>query len=142
MPIEIDPTRAEGEDKRVFFLSTEQHDNIAAWLNKKIDIPFLPDGKELKILRKIVIAVDRNLMKVIPSEYLDGAHDKTFELEDAVADALKEYAVPALLEAIPLPFLRRTLQRKVVNKLVDLLVDAIAEKTTLDEKIEAVINGV
>jgi len=138
----IDDTRAPGENNKKFFLTTEQHQNIAKWLNEKINIPFvLSEAQELSLLRKVVIAVDRNVMKYIPSEILDGAGDRNFQLEPVAAEAIKDYLVPMLLELVPLPFFRRTLQRTVINKLVDLFVTAIASKTTVDEMIEEVVNG-
>ncbi|MEM9549807.1 MAG: hypothetical protein AAGA05_01455 [Pseudomonadota bacterium] len=137
----VDPERVAGEDPRKFFLSEAQHEKLARYLNAEINIPILwSEEKELSILRKIVIAVDRNTMKYIPSEILDGVNDANFQLEDVLARSLKDNLVPMLASAIPLPFLPGKIKRKILEAAVDVIVDAAAQATTIDEKVEAYLS--
>jgi hypothetical protein len=94
------------------------------------------------VLRKVVIAADRNMMKFVPSEILNGVNDPEFELDEMIAMAMKDNLVPLLADLIPLPFIPAVLKRRILEIIVDLIVNVIASHTTLDDRIEEFLRAV
>ena len=119
------------------FLSPGQREKIAAAIDKEINIPLVSNRRERDIFIKLVEAIDNQVNAKIPDEMLNGLNSPNIQIEDAVAEALKQNLVPLLDDLLAIPFLPRSIKRQILSFVIEMLVDAMASQTTLDEKVEA-----
>lgn len=119
------------------FLSPSQQAKIAEALDKEIGIPFVSNRKERDIFLKVAKVIDSAVESRVPDELLAGLNSPDIQIENMIADALKENLSPILSDAISFPFFPTAIKLKILNFVIELLIDVMASQTTLDEKIEA-----
>lgn len=122
------------------FLSPTQQAKIAEALDKEIGIPFVSNDRERDIFLKLAKVIDSAIEARVPDELLSGLNSPDIQVEELIADALKDNLVPLLADVISFPFLPGTIKRKILSFVVEILVDVMASQTTLDEKLEAFLN--
>ena len=62
------------------------------------------------------------------------------QIEDMIAEALKENLVPIISDLLRLPMVPRMYRDQLISIAVDTIVNALAEATSIDELIEEFLN--
>ncbi|MCV6585908.1 MAG: hypothetical protein OIF47_10280 [Marinibacterium sp.] len=119
-----------------FFLSETQQVKLAEFLDKKINLPFIRNQNEPAIFLKAVRAMDRTIRQYTPDEILRASQAPDLQIEDIIAQALKDNLVPLLSDLLRIPMLPREIRDRAVELAVDVIVSALAGLTTIDETIE------
>lgn len=118
------------------FLSDAQQIKLAEALDKKFNLPLVKGGRERAAWVKFVAALDALIAEKVQDEYLDSLNDPDFQLENAVAEVLKENLAPILAEVLKVPIIPFFLKVRLIEFLLDLMVSAMASATTIDETVE------
>jgi len=118
-------------DKQVEMLSDTEVEFLAAKLNDKIDIPFLKEGTEQRILVKIVKLVDRYLYKALPNELYGLIKVSTDGLSDDEIELLIKILSTRANNSVDIKYLPEWVEQEIFEFLIGLIVGAMRKDTTL-----------
>ncbi len=118
-------------DKQFEMLSDAEIEHLAAKLNDKVDIPFLKEGTEHKILAKIVKKVDRYLYKALPNELYGLIKVSTDGLSDDEVEQLTKILSTRANNEVNIKYLPEWVEQEIFEFLIGLIVGAMRRNTTL-----------
>ncbi len=119
-------------------LSEEQIASIAEKLNQRIDIPFMKERKESKILTNIVRKVDSFLCEALPDEIYQLYQNSQDGLTDDEAKELAARISELATNVIDIPYLPRILEYKAINFIVGVIVNGMRKDWDIEKAKEEV----
>lgn len=100
---------------------------LAEKVNKEIDIPFVSERKEEKILIKIILKIDRFLYDNLPNELYD-----LIRSDDGISDQEAENLIVRLSKLvnskIDIPYVPEFIEGKIFSLVIGLIVNAMRKK--------------
>ena len=100
-------------DSQVEMLSDDETDHLARLLNQKVEIPFLPIGKEHIIVCKLVRKVDRYLYEILPNELYSMVKSTKDGLSTEHADQLREIITTRGKNDFSIRFLPESVEQQI-----------------------------
>ena len=122
-------------DKQEEMLTEAEINALAQKINKKINLPFLSEEKELIVFAKLVKWIDRELYKVLPNEYYSLIHDVSDGLNSQEATDLEIRLTPLINNAINIPILSEKLEAKLISLVLSGIMGAMVKGSKLDEVV-------
>jgi len=108
---------------------------LAQKVNKKINLPFLSEEKELIVFAKLIKWIDRELYKILPNEYYDLIHDVSDGLTSQEATDFEIRLTPLINNAINIPILSEKLEAKLISLVLSGIMGAMVKGSKLDEAV-------
>jgi len=118
-------------DKQVEMLSDAEVEILATKLNERIDIPFLKEGTEQRVLVKIVKIVDRYLYKSLPNELYGLIKVSTDGLSDDEVELLTKILSTRANDSVDIKYLPEWVEQEIFEFLIGLIVGAMRRNTSL-----------
>lgn len=118
-------------DSQIEMLSDEEVEVLASKLNKKIDIPFIPEGTEQVIFVKTVRQFDRMLYQSLPNELYGLVKNASAGISEKDAEALKLVLGTRLNNRIDIPYVPEWVEQEIFELLLDLIVKAMRKKYSI-----------
>lgn len=118
-------------DSQIEMLSDEEVEVLASKLNKKIDIPFIPEGTEQVIFVKTVRQFDRLLYQSLPNELYGLVKNASAGISEKDAEALKLVLGTRLNNRIDIPYVPEWVEQEIFELLLDLIVKAMRKKYSI-----------
>ena len=118
-------------DKQVDMLSDAEIEHLAAKLNEKVDVPFLKEGSEHRILAKIVKKVDRYLYKSLPNELYGLIKVATDGLSDTEVEQLTKILSTRANNEVNIKYLPEWVEQEIFEFLISLIVGAMRQNATI-----------
>ena len=118
-------------DKQVEMLSDAEVEYLAAKLNEKVDVPFLKEGTEHRILAKIVKIVDRYLYKSLPNELYGLIKVATDGLSDNEVEQLTKILSTRANKEVNIKYLPEWVEQEIFEFLIALIVGVMRRNATL-----------
>lgn len=119
-------------------LTLEERKKVAAVLNTRIDIPWVPEGVEATILEHAIGLVDSALEDVLPEAFGNLMRDGTQGIDEAEARAFGDRLVQAVNKRVDLPYLDEAQEASFVKMMIDPLVKAMIDGETINDVLERV----
>ncbi len=107
---------------------------LAQKVNKEVNIPFLSEEKELKVLFKIIRWIDKELYKLLPNEYYTLIHDSADGISEEEAENLRNRLVPLINKVVDIPILSEGVEAFVIDLVLDLIISAMIKGCSLEQK--------
>ncbi|WKJ89826.1 hypothetical protein QZJ86_17725 [Methylomonas montana] len=118
-------------DSQIEMLSDEEVEALASKLNKKIDIPFIPEGTEQVIFVKTVKQFDRMLYQSLPNELYGLVKNASAGISEKDAEALKLVLGTRLNNRLDIPYVPEWVEQEIFELLLDLIVKAMRKKYSI-----------
>ena len=122
-------------DNQEEMLTDAEINALAQKVNKKINLPFLSEEKELIVFAKLIKWIDRELYKILPNEYYDLIHDVSDGLTSQEATDLEIRLTPLINNAINIPILSEKLEAKLISLVLSGIMGAMVKGSKLDEAV-------
>ena len=122
-------------DNQEEMLTDAEINALAQKVNKKINLPFLSEEKELVVFAKLVKWIDRELYKILPNEYYSLIHDVSDGLTSQEATDLEIRLTPLINNAINIPILSEKLEGKLISLVLSGIMGAMVKGAKLDEAV-------
>ena len=122
-------------DNQEEMLTGAEINALAQKVNKKINLPFLSEEKELIVFAKLVKWIDRELYKILPNEYYSLIHDVSDGLTSQEATDLEIRLTPLINNAINIPILSEKLEAKLISLVLSGIMGAMVKGAKLDEVV-------
>lgn len=122
-------------DSQIEMLSDEEVEVLASKLNKKIDIPFIPEGTEQVIFVKTVRQFDRLLYQSLPNELYGLVKNASAGISEKDAEALKLVLGTRLNNRIDIPYVPEWVEQEIFELLLDLIVKAMRKKCSIIDQV-------
>jgi len=122
-------------DKQEDMLTDAEINALAQKVNKKINLPFLSEEKELVVFAKLVKWIDRELYKILPNEYYNLIHDVTDGISIQEAYDLEKRITPIINNVVNIPILTEKLEEKLISMVLGVIIGAMAKGSKLDEEV-------
>ena len=122
-------------DNQEEMLTDAEINALAQKVNKKINLPFLSEEKELVVFAKLVKWIDRELYKILPNEYYSLIHDVSDGLTSQEATDLEIRLTPLINNAINIPILSEKLEGKLISLVLSGIMGAMVKGSKLDEVV-------
>lgn len=120
-------------DKQAEMLTDAEINALAQKVNKKINLPFLSEEKELVVFAKLVKWIDRELYKILPNEYYGLINDASNGLTTEEANDLRIRLTPMINKAINIPILSEESEEKLINTVLGAIIGAMIKGSKLEE---------
>jgi len=118
-------------DSQIEMLSDEEVEALASKLNKKIDIPFIPEGTEQVIFVKTVKQFDRMLYQSLPNELYGLVKNASAGISEKDAEALKLVLGTRMNNRLDIPYVPEWVEQEIFELLLDLIVKAMRKKYSI-----------
>ncbi len=122
-------------DNQEEMLTDAEINALAQKVNKKINLPFLSEEKELVVFAKLVKWIDRELYKILPNEYYSLIHDVSEGLTSQEATDLEIRLTPLINNAINIPILSEKLEGKLISLVLSGIMGAMVKGSKLEEVV-------
>jgi len=122
-------------DNQEEMLTDAEINALAQKVNKKINLPFLSEEKELIVFAKLIKWIDRELYKILPNEYYDLIHDVSDGLTSQEATDLEIRLTPLINNVINIPILSEKLEAKLISLVLSGIMGAMVKGSKLDEAV-------
>lgn len=122
-------------EKRSRMTETEIRD-LARKLNKKIDVPFITETGEEKILIKIVLKIDGFLYDNLPNELYDLIRSTERGISDDEAKHLTKRLAVLANKHIDIPYLWENMEYIAIKFVIGLIVNALRKGWDLEKAHE------
>jgi hypothetical protein len=122
-------------DQQAEMLTDAEINALAQKINKKINLPFLSEEKELVVFAKLIKWIDRELYKILPNEYYSLIHDASDGLSSQEATDLEIRLTPLINNAINIPILSEKLEGKLISLVLSGIMGAMVKGSKLDEVV-------
>ena len=122
-------------DQQAEMLTDAEINALAQKVNKKINLPFLSEEKELVVFAKLIKWIDRELYKILPNEYYELIHDASDGLTSQEATDLEIRLTPLINNAINIPILSEKLEGKLISLVLSGIMGAMVKGSKLDEVV-------
>lgn len=122
-------------DNQEEMLTDAEINALAQKVNKKINLPFLSEEKELVVFAKLVKWIDRELYKILPNEYYSLIHDVSDGLTSQEATDLEIRLTPLINNAINIPILSEKLEGKLISLVLSGIMGAMVKGSKLEEVV-------
>ena len=119
-------------DQQTEMLTDAEINALAQKVNKKINLPFLSEEKELIVFAKLIKWIDRELYKILPNEYYELIHDVSDGLTSQEATDLEIRLTPLINNAINIPILSEKLEAKLISLVLSGIMGAMVKGSKLD----------
>ncbi|NEW85156.1 MAG: hypothetical protein GZ094_22715 [Mariniphaga sp.] len=120
-------------DNQEEMLTDAEINALAQKVNKKINLPFLSEEKELVVFAKLVKWIDRELYKILPNEYYNLINDISDGLTIQEANDLEKRLTPLINNVINIPILSEKLEAKLISMVLGVIIGAMAKGSKLEE---------
>lgn len=119
-------------------LSKEELEKVATSLNKKINVPFVSEEKEQRVLVKIVMKVDNYLYDNLPNEVYGLIADTVDGegLDDNEARQVSNNLAKLANRKIDIPYLPEFAEYIAINFVIRILVDAMRKDSNLNKALD------
>ncbi len=114
-------------------LKAEEVKKVAALLNSRIDIPWVPESMEASILEHAITLIDSALEGVLPEAFGTLMRDGTQGIDETEARAFGDRLIQTINKRVDLPYLDETQEANFVKMMVDPLVQAMIDGETIDD---------
>jgi len=122
-------------DNQEEMLTDAEINALAQKVNKKINLPFLSEEKELVVFAKLIKWIDRELYKILPNEYYELIHDASDGLTSQEATDLEIRLTPLINNTINIPILSEKLEAKLISLVLIGIMGAMVKGSKLDEAV-------
>lgn len=122
-------------DKRTRMTDTEIRD-VAARLNKRINVPLINETKEEKILIKVVVKVDRFLYDNLPNEIYDLVRSLDKGIDDEEAKRLITRLANLANHQIDIPYLPEIAEYVAIRFVIGIIINAARKEWDLKRTFE------
>lgn len=106
------------------FLTDEEANKIARWLNGLVDAPLIPEGVEQFVLVKVVRLLDRAMDKIFPDEIYHAIRDTALGIMTEPSK-YRQRIIDGLNRNVGVWFLDEAEEAKLIGHFVDLVLDGI-----------------
>lgn len=121
------------EPKQRNKMTEEEVKDLAIRLNEKINVPFIDETGEEKILVKIVFKIDTFLYDHLPNEFYDVIRSADRGISDKEAKRLVRRLTKLANEKIDIPYLPEVAEKIAIKFVIGLVVRAAREKLNFKE---------
>lgn len=108
-------------------LTEEELNDIANRINGGIDIPFIGEEAEFKLIRRAVEILDNNLYNYLPDDYYIMIRDIEDGIGQAEADVLIDRLSKICNKVIDIPFLDEDSEYHIINAFIRILIVSMKE---------------
>lgn len=105
-------------------MTDEEIQDLAERLNKKIDIPFIRETREEKILIKIILKIDRFLYDNLPNELYDLVRSVDKGISDAEAKRLINRLSKLANKHINIPYVPESMEYVAIRFVIGIIINA------------------
>lgn len=120
---------AEGQERKR--LTNDEAKVIANRLNKEINIPFVDEEGEAKVLIKIVLKIDRFLYNSLPNELYDAVRSVENGLDEEEVRNLSHRISRLANKKIDIPYLPEVVEFFILNFGVRLILKALQKQVSI-----------
>ena len=116
-------------------LSEEEVGRLAALLNDKVNIPFMSENTEGKILIKLVRRVDSYLYDALPNELYEQIRDSADGISKEEAEEMKKILASRVNDKVNIKYLPESVEQKIFELLFGVLINAMRKNWNLDKAV-------
>lgn len=134
---EIASTKSQGRGNvmmSTIFLSHIQVRDIATYLNKKINIPFIGEESEQVIFEGLIDLVARSAISFIPAQWGQFLNDNKEGFDPARKDELVEWLTSKINAVIDVPLMGEEAEAAIIRPVVEVIIGGLMMGATLDEE--------
>lgn len=113
-------------------LTEEEIRQVAAHLNKKINVPIINETREEKILIKIVMKIDTFLYDHLPNEFYDLVRSIDKGIDDKEAKRLIKRLSKLANEKIDIPYVPEFMEYYAIRFVIAIIVNAARKDKNMD----------
>lgn len=106
---------------------------LAVKLNKKINVPFINETEEEKVLIKIVIKLDRFLYNYLPNELYDLIRSTEDGISDKEATRLIRQLTKLANEKVDIPYIPEFQEYIAIKYIIGVIINAARENWNIKE---------
>jgi len=114
-------------------LTDEEIINLANNVNDVINLPFLGEHKEFKIIVKIIHWIDNLLYRLLPNEYYDLLRDIKNGISEDEANLIIKRLVPVINNNINIPFISEEKEGTLITLILSIIISAMIKGCHLSE---------
>ena len=114
-------------------LTREEIMELAQKLNEKIDVPFVSETGEEKILVKIVVKIDTFLYDHLPNEFYDLVRSLEGGISDQEAKRLIKRLAKLANEKIDIPYIPEAMEYIAIRFLIGIIINAARREWDLNK---------
>lgn len=129
------------EPKKRQRMTQSEIEDVAKWLNEKINIPLINEKKEGRILLKIVLQVDSFIYDNLPNELYDLMRSLPDGISDEEAKTLIKRFAKLANDKIDIPYLPEAMEYIAIRFIIALVFNAMRKKLNVaiaGDKLKAV----
>lgn len=120
------------EPKKRNKMTPEEVKDLAIRLNKKIDVPFIKETGEEKILVKVIFKIDTFLYDHLPNEFYDVIRSTDRGISDKEARRLVRRLTRLANKKIDIPYLPEPVEHFAIKFVIGMVVKAARKKLNFD----------
>lgn len=121
------------EPKKRNKMTPEEVKDLAIRLNEKIDVPFISETGEEKILVKVIFKIDTFLYDHLPNEFYDLIRSTDHGISKKEARRLVRRLTRLANDKIDIPYLPEVAERIAIKFVIGMVVKAARKKLNFDE---------
>lgn len=114
-------------------MTEEEIKDLAVRLNAKINVPFIDETGEERILIKIIFKIDNFLYDHLPNEFYDVIRSSDRGISDKEAKRLVRRLTKLANEKIDIPYIPEVAEKFAIKFVIGLVVRAAREKLNFKE---------
>lgn len=114
--------------------------DLAERLNEKINVPFIRETREEKILIKVVLKIDRFLYDHLPNELYDLIRSLDNGISDTEAKRLIKRLTRLANDKIDIPYLPESVERIAIRFIISIIINAARKNLKLGEAADTMAN--
>lgn len=114
-------------------MSPEEIKNLAIHLNERIDVPFIKETGEEKILIKVILKIDTFLYDHLPNEFYDLIRSSDHGISKKEARRLVRRLTRLANKKIDIPYLPEFAEHLAIKFVIGIVVKAARKKLNFDD---------
>lgn len=120
------------EPKKRYKMTEAEVRDLAIRLNEKIDVPFIKETGEEKILIKVIFKIDTFLYDHLPNEFYDVIRSTDRGISDKEAKRLVRRLTRLANKKIDIPYLPEAVEHFAIKFIIGMVVKAARKKLNFD----------
>lgn len=129
--INLDIEKIRKDMEKIDDLTDAEVREIASKLNEHINIPWIGEGREAKILFKIVKKIDQWLYTVLPREYYEILRSLDDGISEEEAEVIKIRLAKLINNYVNIPYLTENMEQKAFEFVLDVIIKALCKDSDL-----------